>query len=921
MLSETECLPEFKVYRKDKLSTSGGLCMWIRSDIPQQRKPHLEFDSNVQHIESIIVELKVKKEKWYIILAYKNPDVPNHIFISKLKNVYDAILSQSNEIILIGDLNINTQKKPNDLDNDFIDIYGLDDIIDSPTCFKKQEGTLIDHIIVKNRKRFSKSINVFCGYSDWHNMVGCVTKLHVPPQKPVKITYRSYKNFDPDLFKGEVSHIPFQVCNVFDDVSDQYWAQRLLITDVLNEHAPLKQRFLKEDHLPYMHSELRKAMYKRNMIKNKHRKDRSNPALRSQYTSQRNKVVQMRKVAIKSYFMSKCTGKVTGKDFWDAIKPFLSKKSKSHNRIMLKENDQVITDNAEICEIFATFFSNIANSIGPTCPIDMTNDNFLDEIIATYSNHESIVAIQNSHTFNIEFRFHKVSSDYVFKILSGLNANKATGFDEIPPKIAKLIAKEMAIPLTNMINTAIEQSVYPEDMKLADLCPLFKKNDDMIKDNYRPVSILPIYSKVFEIVIADQLIEYFKDIFNVLLCAYRKKYGCQHVLVKVLDKWKKALDNNEFAGALLIDLSKAFDCMQHALLVAKMKAYGLSSDACKFISSYLCNRFQRVRISDERSSWKPLTKGVPQGSCLGPLLFNIFMNDIFYFIEKTLLVNYADDNFLSESSSSITVLMDCLKLDGENALHWFRINFMEANPSKLQFMLMKSLSSKTPLPDHIEIENTTIERSTDVKLLGITVDDKLKFDLHINSLCRKAARQINVLTRFKGIFDTNEKEKIHNTFVLANFNYCPIVWHFCSKTSTKKIEKVQERALRFLHNDKTSSYEELLQKSSMTTLHIRRIKAIACEVFKSLNDLNPIFMKDMFQEKEMKYDLRDNNKLIQPKFNKITYGKNTFQYYGSHIWNQLPNTVKESTNLNSFKELLKNWDGPKCKCAMCDVLA
>ncbi len=234
---------------------------------------------------------------------------------------------------------------------------------------------------------------------------------------------------------------------------------------------------------------------------------------------------------------------------------------------------------------------------------------------------------------------------------------------------------------------------------------------------------------------------------------------------------------------------------------------------------------------------------------------------------------------------------------------------------------MKSISSKTPLPDHIEIENTKVERSSNVNLLGITVDDKLKFDIHINSLCKKAARQINVLTRFKGIFHMREKEQIHNTFILANFNYCPIVWHFCSKTSTRKIEKVQERALRFLHNDKISPYQLLLEKSSMTTLHIKRIKAIACEVFKSLNDLNPTFMKEMFQEKEVKYELRDSNILVQPKFNKISYGRNTFQYYGSHIWNQLPNAIKECTNINSFKELLKNWDGPKCKCAMCSSIS
>ena len=500
-----------------------------------------------------------------------------------------------------------------------------------------------------------------------------------------------------------------------------------------------------------------------------------------------------------------------------------------------------------------------------------------------------------------------------------MNANKATGFDNIPPRIVKLCAYELAVGFTELINKAIKENIYPDEMKLADLCPMFKKKDDTLKNNYRPVSVLPVFSKIFEVVIADQLIAFFKHIFNSLLCAYRKKYGCEHVLVKVLDMWKTALDNNDFAGTLIFDLTKAFDCMQHALLIAKMDAYGVGENACKFMASYLSGRMQRVKIAGKTSSWQPLTKGVPQGSGLGPLLFNIFMNDLFLFIKCCELVNYADDNFLSKNACTIEILMESLKMDGENALKWFKINFMEANPTKLQFMLMKCITCKDPLPDCIEIANTNVNRTETAKLLGITIDDKLKFDIHINDICKKAVRQINVIYRFRGIFELEEREKIHNTFILANFNYCPIVWHFCGKISTQKIEKVQERALRFLHNDTVSSYDTLISKSSTTTMHVRRIKSIACEVFKSLNDLNPVFMKEMFQEKDTPYNLRDNQLLLQPKFKKIKYGKNTFRYYGSHIWNSLPIKYKESTTLEAFKEQLKDWDGPTCKCPMCDT--
>ncbi len=182
-------------------------------------------------------------------------------------------------------------------------------------------------------------------------------------------------------------------------------------------------------------------------------------------------------------------------------------------------------------------------------------------------------------------------------------------------------------------------------------------------------------------------------------------------------------------------------------------------------------------------------------------------------------------------------------------------------------MIMQKYTSKEIIPDSIEIHGTTIMRQTEVKLLSITIDQKLKFVKHIDNLCKNAARQINITYRCKGIFDLKEREIIFNTFVLAHFNYCPMVWYFCGKASTKKIELIQERALRFLLND-----HELLEKCNYTTMLIRRIITIAMEVLKSLHDLHPNFMKEMFNMKELKYSLRDSNIIYQPKFEKVTYG-------------------------------------------------
>ena len=204
---------------------------------------------------------------------------------------------------------------------------------------------------------------------------------------------------------------------------------------------------------------------------------------------------------------------------------------------------------------------------------------------------------------------------------------------------------------------------------------------------------------------ADQLRIFFNDIFDVKLGAYRKRYGCDNILVRLLEKWKKSLDENKIVGTLLMDLSKAFDCIPHSLLVSKLHAYGVSESACQFITSYLTNRYQRIKIQSKRSLWSLLTKGVPQGSVLGPILFNIFINDLFLFIETCDICNYADDNTLSFSSNTLEALVQALQTDAHASIDWFKNNYMQANADKFQVMFMKPMRSKVKLPEIFTLEN------------------------------------------------------------------------------------------------------------------------------------------------------------------------------------------------------------------------
>ena len=220
------------------------------------------------------------------------------------------------------------------------------------------------------------------------------------------------------------------------------------------------------------------------------------------------------------------------------------------------------------------------------------------------------------HEDRFSFSFNYVKQDEVRKKMSQFNVKKSTGYDHIPGKILRLAHNASANPFIFGMNACIENSKFTSEMKYAELSPLFKKTDNLLKENNKPVSILTAISKIHDDLMNDQLCAYFEDIFEGLLSAFWKKYSCQSLLTKLIDDWKISLDSNQIVGAVVMDLSNAFDCLPHYLIIVKLYAYGLCLDACKFLSSYLSGRHQRVKIQNDRSNWKLISKVYHNGTFL-----------------------------------------------------------------------------------------------------------------------------------------------------------------------------------------------------------------------------------------------------------------------------------------------------------------
>ena len=404
-----------------------------------------------------------------------------------------------------------------------------------------------------------------------------------------------------------------------------------------------------------------------------------------------------------------------------------------------------------------------------------------------------------------------------------------------------------------------------------------------------------------------------KGILSDKLCGYRKGYSTQHALISMTEQWRKSLDNKGFAGAVLMDLSKAFDCMNHELLLAKLYAYGFSKDALALINSYLKNRWQRVKINDSFSQWTELLLGVPQGSVLGPLLFNIYLNDLMWFIDGD-VTNYADDTTPHECSEFLDTLKIKLENDSTNALNWFKNNYMKLNTDKCKLIVAGRKDHEVS----IKVGESEIKENKEVDLLGIIVDNKLNFSKYLNKEIKKANSKLIAIRRYQHLLTFNQKKIALSSFVHCHFAYAPLVWMFSSREINNRINRIHKKALEILYDDSISSFELLLKRNEGFTVHEKNIQLLMVEMFKAKNGIEPQLLQGIFEKNDYHGPTLRNSKYFKrPNVNTVKYGERSLQNLGTRLWSQIPNFIQETDTLGKFKEYMKKWRPTKCPCDIC----
>ena len=485
----------YGMLRKDRNKNGGGLILYVNEDIPGKLINSYKFKEGS---EIIVFEFSISNKKWLLLGNYKPPSQNELSFINEIKLSLNFFSSSYENFLLLGDFNLSTEN-PNF--KNLLNSFDLESLIKIPTCYKSLSSpTSIDLILTNKKNFFMKSTTFETGMSDFHKLTTTILRKTISKGNAKKIFYRDYKAFDHSTFETRLQS------KLKSETIIDYSQFQSIFLETLDNIAPVKTKILRYNNNPFMNKALRKAIMTRSRLKNKFNKN-SSAKNWSSYKKQRNFCLKLLRQTKEKYFNNISVKKVSdNRTFWKSVKPFFSNKGLNSNNILLVEGNEIVNADGKIATIMNRYFTNITKHMNLKAN-KISHREELVNILNTFKNHKSVqrIKLANFHSYST-LNFSKVTESEVRKEILNLSTKKATKNGDIPAKILNKSVNIYIKEITFIINDCLEKGIFPDDLKLADVLPIFKKEDSFKKENYRPVSILPHMSKVFERILYNKLI-------------------------------------------------------------------------------------------------------------------------------------------------------------------------------------------------------------------------------------------------------------------------------------------------------------------------------------------------------------------------------------------------------------------------------
>ena len=794
----------YKLYKKDferNCSTHGGLIIYVRDEIHVTKIDRIMSKLTYEGLAITIRTQENKKIK--VINIYRPPRDNFDEFINDYVPTIFNQLENVNEIIVTGDFNLNLL---NILNNrkigsfyDHMLNFHLFPTITFPTHILENSCTLIDNIFTKLTPA-SQSLcsGILISSMSDHFPTFISINLNLRKQQKPKFITKTVSNLHSlDDLKADIDTLNFDLIldtDLDSDPNNNYNKMQHIITSLIKKHFPIKTiRFNKYKHqrnIWITNGIMRSIKFKDKLYKRVKSTPSNNPlhqVLKQNLTTYHNILKTVIKNAKMKYYENEFHKNTSDiKKTWSVINSVIKgSNSKSTFPSYLNANNLLISDEKSIIEEMNLYFTNIGQNLAPK-----SNRNF-----DSFSNF-----FQTTHDH--EFHFKDVTENEVLKVINKLQSKETKDVDGISSKILKKISNALHKPITTIINQSLHTGIFPNKLKIAKVLPIYKGNDlDInVMSNYRPISILPCISKVFEKIVFNQLYEYFTQnkLFSTSQYGFRDGHSTEFAILETTNRIHDYLNNGLNPIAVYMDLSKAFDTINHEILLSKLNKYGVSNIELNWFSNYLANRFQYVSYNNYDSSLKQITTGVPQGSILGPLLFIIYINDL-PSISDLNIIQYADDTCLLIPFKN-TVDENLLKTksnqmnDKLNVIYeWLSANRLSLNINKTKCTIFHYKQKIiNALPD-IQINNIKLSFVKQYKFLGVFMDDNLSWEFQVNQVSNKISKLNGLLSRLRHFFPKRILKIIYNSLILSILNYGILCWGF---GSCERIKILQKKAIR-----------------------------------------------------------------------------------------------------------------------------
>ncbi len=908
-------IDNYTIVRSDRQDKkAGGVALYIKNNVNFKIREDLKLPFS-QEYESLFIEIESEPKNSIIGVIYRPPDSNRHPFIEHLSTTINKINQEKLPSFICGDLNINllncsTHSDTNDYLNTFYaaSFYPL---IDKPTRVTTKSYSLIDHIFTNVLDSKITPGVLFNDITD-HFPIFMILNNNInnyPKTKQKKYhTTRKINQSTMDSFSAELEQVNWDKVLNNSSSDNSYHIFIKLFTELYDKHFPkiTKQINIKQQSKPWITAGIIKSIKTRNKL---YKSYLSNPndTNKSRYIKYRNKLTNLIKFSCKKHYADLFnTHKHNIKNTWNTINKVLGKSSSPSNPSYFLDGSSKLSDPGSISNKFNSFFAEIGPKLA-------------SQIHSTSSFADFLKDPQPNSIF-----FNPTHESEILNIVNKFKNGKSAGYDDISPSVVKHVICHISKPLTHIFNLSFSSGVFPSALKIAKIIPVFKKGDPHTFSNYRPISLLPCFSKILERLIFNRL-DNFLTHFNILhnnQYGFRKHHSTDLALLDIYNKISSSLALHHHTIGIFLDLSKAFDTIDHNILLTKLQHYGIRGRAFDLLSSYLHNRLQFTSYDSHSSDFLPVSCGVPQGSILGPLLFLLYVNDIPVSSKHFSFVLFADDTNIFLSDPNLDTLINTFNTELEKVSNWFKSNKLSLNVSKTNYIFFNSKNKNhTKTKIKIKIDNTEIHPVDDTKFLGVMIDKHLNWSTHIAKIENQISRNIGVLKKLRHTLPHHILFTLYNTLILPYLSYSNIAWAITDNTfdlkhcpwsspNSNKLDrlfKLQKRAIRLITD---SSYQSHTKSSfhDLKTLTIFDINKLQTGLFMyryNTHSLPNSFSNFMTKHKDIhKYNTRNASNYITTKYNSNII-KYSIKVTGPKVWNAINHDIMNSRTLNIFKTKLK----------------